>query len=220
LLLEDLNTAGFYAIRPPTAEHVRGGLAWLSCFHSRFLERRPPGLWEQGSYWHFDTRQEEWQRMPAGPLKDHARAFDQRLKGARYQTLLHGDAKPANFCWSAEGQASAVDFQYVGPGCGIRDVAYFLDCCLGDSASESTVSEWLELYFKNLRRALKEDGHEGRASDLEAEWRSLFPVALSDFCRWEQGWGRPFALSPYAQRQLNIAVTMRLEASSQKSSPE
>ena len=76
MLLEDLCDSGFFPDRQPGPERVRSGLAWFASFHARFLERIPDGLWEQGSYWHLDTRQEEWKRMPPGPLKDHAVDLD------------------------------------------------------------------------------------------------------------------------------------------------
>ena len=201
LLLEDLGTAGFHPGRPP---NIRAGLSWLAHFHARFLGPSTPGLWGQGSYWHLETRQEEWQRMPAGPLKESAAAVDRCLRQARYQTLLHGDSKPANFCWSANGQAAAVDFQYVGPGCGIRDVAYFLDCCLSYTGSENQTESWLDVYFEILEQALRREGHS--ADGLEAEWRALFPVAWTDYCRFMQGWGRSSTLSTFSQKQLARAL--------------
>ena len=201
LLLEDLATVGFHPGRPP---NIRAGLSWLAHFHARFLKNCPAGLWGQGSYWHFETRQDEWRRMPAGRLKETAVAVDQCLRQARYQTLIHGDSKPANFCWNANGQAAAVDFQYVGPGCGIRDVAYFLDCCLSYTGSENKADGWLDFYFEVLNQALRRHGH--RADGLEAEWRALFPVAWTDYARFMQGWGRPSALSPYSQKQLERAL--------------
>ena len=206
LLLEDLNRVGFHPRRPPMALHIRGGLSWLAHFHSRFLGARPVGLWEQGGYWHLDTRREEWLGMPSGCLKEHAEALDQRLKGARYQTLIHGDSKPANFCWNARGEAAAVDFQYVGPGCGIRDVAYFLDCCLSASNSESQADDWLDYYFAVLRQAIHQDGHVLDMGDLEREWRTLFPVAWSDYCRFWQGWSGSSRLGPYSSHQLDLAL--------------
>jgi len=201
LLLEDLGTSGFHPGRPP---NIRAGLSWLAHFHSRFLGACPPGLWEQGSYWHLETRQEEWRRMPAGPLKESASAVDRCLRQARYQTLLHGDSKPANFCWNTKGQAAAVDFQYVGPGCGIRDVAYFLDCCLSYTGSENQAEGWLDFYFEVLEQALRRDGHQ--TDGLESEWRALFPVAWTDYCRFMQGWGRSSVLTAYSQKQLQRAL--------------
>ena len=208
LLLEDLSNAGFFPRRPPGPAQVRAGLSWLAHFHARFLGARLIGLWKQGSYWHRGTREEEWRRMPAGRLKELAGALDDRLRGARYQTLVHGDSKPSNFLWSAEGGAAAVDFQYVGPGCGIRDVAYFLDCCLGERGCERDAEEWLDRYFGWLRQALEAEGHESVAEELEREWRALFPVAWSDYCRFYQGWGRPGPLGSYSQRQLRLAEAL------------
>ncbi|MCE7872645.1 DUF1679 domain-containing protein [bacterium CPR1] len=208
LLLEDLQNAGFHPDRPPLAEQVRAGLHWLAYFHARFLGSPPPGLWEQGSYWHLQTRREEWLRMPRSSLKDAAEALDDLLRGARFQTLLHGDSKPANFCWNNRGQASAVDFQYVGPGCGIRDTAYFLDCCLGESGCESQADHWLDHYFTVLRQAIEQQGHSVDLDALEREWRSLFPVAWSDFCRFEQGWRGPSPMGPFSQRQLVRALEL------------
>ena len=201
LLLENLTEAGFYPGRPP---QIEAGLRWLAGFHARFLGQSPPGLWDEGSYWHLATRREEWDRMPAGPLKDAAAALDLRLREARYQTLVHGDSKPANFLWHSDGTAAAVDFQYVGRGCGIRDVAYFLDCCLGYNGREADAPQWVDRYFGWLREALAREGH--LADGLEAEWRSLFAVAWADFCRFEQGWAGPSPLSVFSLAQLRLAL--------------
>jgi len=189
LLLEDLVHAGFERIRPPRREHVEQGLRWLAHFHKTFLHQQPAGLWEQGTYWHLATRQDELRRMPPGPLRDHAHELDRRLREARFQTIVHGDAKPSNFLWGAH-TAAAVDFQYVGRGCGIRDVAYFLDCC---SAHDPA---WLDLYFETLQAE----------EELEREWRALFPVAWSDYARFYQGWAGTSRLDGYTERQLALAL--------------
>lgn len=206
LLLEDLGASGFHPTRPPRSQHLRAGLSWLAHFHARFCQARPDDLWAQGNYWHLDTRQDELRRMPDGPLKKHAADFDRLLKSARYQTLLHGDSKPANFLWHTSGSAAAVDFQYVGPGCGIRDVVYFMDSCLGESGCEAEASEWLDVYFAILRKALHQQGHGPIAEHLEDEWRALYPVAWSDFCRFEQGWGSLAAPGSYSQSQITLAL--------------
>ncbi len=210
LLLEDLNCAGFFPMRPPNRDQIGSMLCWLACFHARFFQERPAELWKQGGYWHLDTRPSEYANMPSGILKEKAAAIDRKLKNARYQTILHGDPKPANFCWNARGDAAAVDFQYVGAGCGIRDVAYVLDCWLEESGKPSQADEWLELYFTTLKTSLKRH-HNADCEEIESEWRQLFPVAWADFSRFLQGWGNSGQLGRYSQQQLNQALTI-LEA--------
>lgn len=193
MLLEDLANDGYAPGRPPD---IGAGLSWLAHFHRRFLNYRPDGLWEQGGYWHLDTRQQEFENMPAGLLKNSAAALDGCLRRARFQTLMHGDSKPANFLWRGDGQAAAVDFQYVGVGCGIRDVAYFLDCCLSYRGAEGELEGWLDFYFAEL----------ASGPELEAEWRRLFPVAWSDYARFYQGWGRGEELGPFSRELLARAL--------------
>jgi thiamine kinase-like enzyme len=207
LLLEDLATAGFHPNPSPGEKETRGGLTWLAHFHSQFLQTSAPELWEEGCYWHLDTRETEWLKMPEGPLKDHARELDRRLKSARFQTLVHGDAKTTNFCWDQNGKAAAVDFQYVGKGCGIRDVALFLDRALGREGCEQFADQWLDFYFQTLGEALNQDGHGRHAEELVEEWRSLYPVAWSDYCRFSLGWSTRASVDSYSQKQLSIALS-------------
>ncbi|MBS2036760.1 phosphotransferase [bacterium] len=195
MLLEDLANAGYAPGRPP---NIGAGLSWLAHFHRRFLGSRPEGLWEQGGYWHLETRQDELNRMPAGPLKDSAGLLDRCLRRARFQTLIHGDSKPANFLWHGQGRAAAVDFQYVGVGCGIRDVAYYLDCCLSHRGAEAEIEDWLDFYFREL----------AADPELESEWRRLFPVAWIDYARFYQGWGRGDELGPFSRELLGRALSI------------
>lgn len=83
-------------------------------------------LWKQGTYWHLSTRPEELAKMLDSPLKQHASHIDEKLDECSFKTIVHGDAKLANFCFTKSGtKSAAVDFQYVGGGCGMKDVAYF-----------------------------------------------------------------------------------------------
>ena len=206
MLLEDLCDSGYFPDRRPSPERVRSGLAWFASFHARFLEQIPEGLWEQGSYWHFGTRQEEWERMPPGPLKDHAADLDRALRATRYRTLLHGDPKPANFCWNADHQAAAVDFQYVGGGCGIRDVILFMDRGLGRRRCREEEDRWLDFYFQRLFEAIGRDGREVDHEALESDWRPRFAVAWSDYARFYQGWAGDHSLDAYGQELLERAL--------------
>ncbi|MDQ6956377.1 MAG: DUF1679 domain-containing protein [Mariprofundaceae bacterium] len=190
ILLEDLDAAGFSIRKEQVGmESIHQCLHWLAYFHATFLGKLPKGLWEHGSYWHLDTRTDELASMQDKDLQQAASNIDLALKKARYQTIIHGDAKLANFCFSDDGQSvSAVDFQYVGGGCGMKDVAYFLGSCLDDEQCETHIEELLNVYFKYLRQAIQKCTKEVDIHALEDEWRDLFPVAWVDFYRFLDGW--------------------------------
>ncbi|MGB1130153.1 MAG: phosphotransferase [Haloferula sp.] len=189
-LLEDLDAAGFPERRTEvTRPEVESCLTWLAHFHANFLGSSAEGLWETGTYWHLETRPDELARLaeedPA--LWRAAGRIDTSLKRARFQTLVHGDAKLANFCFSPDGQSvAAVDFQYVGRGCGMKDVAYFIGSCFGDDECEALAPELLDFYFERLRGALNQGQVDSNA--LETEWRELYPIAWTDFHRFLKGW--------------------------------
>ncbi len=180
-IFEDLDAAGFPGrSRDPRGAALDACIDWLAAFHARFLDCPPTGLWSTGTYWHLATRPDELAAMPRSPLRDAAGAIDARLAAVRHRTLVHGDAKPANFCWSADGQrVAAVDFQYVGGGCGMKDLAYLLS-----GEERGTVQHGLDRYFSALRAALPGD----RGAAVEAEWRPLYPWAVADFHRFLAGW--------------------------------
>jgi len=116
-------------------------------------------------------------------------APDGLWEASPFQTLVHGDAKLANFCFDLEGEAvAAVDFQYVGGGCGMKDVAYFIGSCLDEDETEEKATELLDRYFELLREALDHTGTTLDLSALEADWRSLYPLAWTDFTRFLRGW--------------------------------
>lgn len=191
-LLEDLDAAGFAGRRRQASRaEVLAALRWLAALHATFLGDPGEGLWPVGTYWHLDTRPDELAAMQPGRLRDAAAALDARLASARYRTLVHGDAKLANFCFpegDPGGPVAAVDFQYVGGGVGVQDVAYLLSSAWGEDGLEREAPSLLEAYFGALREALDERGRAQVVPQLEAEWRDLYPVAWADFCRFLQGW--------------------------------
>jgi hypothetical protein len=194
MVLEDLDASG-YAVRRTSvgAVELQACVSWLAHFHATFMGVEPTGLWESGTYWHLETRPDELailaQEDPA--LKDAAVAIDQKLKASTYQTLVHGDAKLANFCFSQDGASvAAVDFQYVGKGCGMKDLCYLLGSCLDELACEREEAALLDLYFGVLRGALIEQEQESDLDldALECDWRALYPLAWTDFHRFLKGW--------------------------------
>ena len=195
LLLEDLDAAGFAGRRRNVSDtEVDACLSWLANFHATFMGAHPKELWTVGTYWHLATRPDELDALDDGPLKAAASELDRRLSGSPFQTFVHGDAKLANFCFSPDGRnAAAVDFQYVGGGCGMKDVAYFISSCFDEDECERRESSLLDRYFELLRAALERSGKtiDGQLVDgqsLEANWRELYPVAWTDFFRFLQGW--------------------------------
>ncbi len=181
VVLEDLVDRGFgRRIGRPREAALEACLRWLAAFHTHFYGRRPEGLWEVGTYWHLATRQDELAKMTDPRLRVQAPVLDRALSGARHLTFVHGDAKADNFCFSPDGtKVAAVDFQYVGGGVGVKDVAYLLD-----GLHEGDESRALAVYFEALRARLPSP----IAESVEREWRALYPLAKEDFRRFLDGW--------------------------------
>lgn len=190
LLLEDLNASGFPARRSSLEwPQIEKCLRWLAEFHATFMGETPENLWETGTYWHLATRPDELKALDDVELRAAAPALDRTLSTATYRTFVHGDAKLANFCFSETGDCvAALDFQYVGGGCGMKDVAYFIGSCLDEPACEAQESNLLDSYFTALCDALARRKPDIDASAVDAEWRALFPVAWTDFHRFLKGW--------------------------------
>jgi hypothetical protein len=181
LVLEDLDAAGFVERRhAASGAALDRAVAWLAAFHATFLGVAPAGLWETGTYWHLATREGELSRVEDPTIVAVAPLLDAELGACTYRTLVHGDAKLANFCFARRDSAvAAVDFQYVGGGCGVKDVAYLV-------SGEADEARALDSYFGHLRRALAARGID--AAPVEAEWRALYPIACADFYRFLAGW--------------------------------
>ncbi|MGB0370283.1 MAG: phosphotransferase [Opitutales bacterium] len=192
LILEDLDAAGFpKRLRSVNEDQLFACIRWLAHFHAQFLGYSPEGLWERGTYWHLDTRPDELKVLKDEDfdLYEAAKAIDARLNSSRFKTLVHGDAKLANFCFPQDGTSvAAVDFQYIGGGCGVQDLAYFVGSCLDENSCKEHETKILDSYFSILLEALS-GAHESSDLDaLEHEWRGLYPVAWTDFHRFLKGW--------------------------------
>ncbi len=188
LVLEDLSVE-FPALKQCcTLGEAKVVVEWLARFHATFLGFTPNGLWPVGSYWHLATRPDEWKAMQDSPLKTHAQNIDEALNSATFKTIIHGDAKVANFCFSENGMhVAAVDFQYVGGGVGVKDLAYFLGSCFTEEECALYEKELVTIYFSTLKQALT-DYNSTQKTALEAEWRTLYPLAWADFNRFLLGW--------------------------------
>ncbi|MDA3890899.1 MAG: DUF1679 domain-containing protein [Salinivirgaceae bacterium] len=202
MVLEDLDAAGFSGRKTQVSmDDMENCLRWLANFHATFLGEKPEGLWPVGTYWHLDTRPDELEVLEDKALKEAASVIDNRLNSAKYQTFVHGDAKLANFCFGKKGKVAAVDFQYVGGGIGMKDVAYFIGSCLYEDDCDKHEDELLEMYFKALREALKVHSINVDADEIEKEWRELYPLAWTDFHRFLKGWSLGhWKINSYSER--------------------
>lgn len=177
-------------------------------------------VWLNGGYTYLATRQSEyhnleqdsdseWSKALTQPVGDHRQSIAELVATflapststtietsiERYQTLIHGDVKSENLFTSASGDAVAFyDFQYVGLGLGVCDMAKFFTCSvpldmlvpsedvpyvLVMSAGEKRL---LERYWSNLK------GQGGREYEWDVfvrHWES----ALVDWLRFQASWG-------------------------------
>ncbi|MEZ9200163.1 phosphotransferase [Shewanella sp. 10N.286.54.B9] len=195
IVMSDLDAEG-YPIRLSNASvNVAGTcLQWLARFHALNLQSKvsedwPKNLWPIGTYWYLDTRLTEYDAMEESDLKRSAALLDAKLNNCRFKTLVHGDAKIANFCFSDDlSEVAAVDFQYVGGGCGMKDVIYLLGSCLDETSLEQNFDDLIDVYFKELNATLLTLNNKHSFKDIEYEWRELIDIAWADFERFLAGW--------------------------------
>jgi hypothetical protein len=190
IVMQDLASIGFTHItKEANINHIKASLKWLANFHAKYMNVKTPLIWESGTYWHLQTRPDELKALKDIQLKNHAIKIDDKLNSVKYKTIIHGDAKLANFCFDAqEGKAAAVDFQYVGHGCGMKDVILFMSSSVKPEDCESMERLVLDIYFSELTKALKHYQPDIKADEVQKEWRALFGIAWADFQRFIKGW--------------------------------
>ncbi|QOL26356.1 phosphotransferase [Thalassotalea sp. LPB0316] len=209
LVLEDLDELGFDV----RIEHQQGkaldlALRWLAQFHAQSWRIQSQDLWPTGSYWHLSTRQSEWQNMPESELKQKAKAIDQRLASARFKTLIHGDAKFANFCFHhQQSDVAAVDFQYVGYGSPVKDIAYLASGCLSGDQLFDMGQEVLMRYLSYLAAAFEQYQIPLDFTEVSQELNYLYPFAWADFYRFLVGWNSQSAkISEFMKQQTQLCL--------------
>ncbi len=209
LLMEDLDAAGFdkrYTLAP--IEKVKECIDWLAYFHASFIDVSTENLWKTGTYWHLQTRLDEFDAMPDDTLKQHAFAIDQKLNDAKYKTLLHGDAKLANFCFDVKNhRVAAVDFQYTGRGIGVRDLCYLIGSCYYGNELALRESELKEYYFTQFERAMTTLNKGHVTKSIVDEWLHLYPFCWADFERFLRGWAPNHnKLSGFSKEMTDLAI--------------
>jgi hypothetical protein len=207
--MEDLKSSGYHlSFNPDSEDHFNASLLWLARFHAANLSKSHTDLWSVGTYWHLATRQEEFEKMIPGKLKDAAKEIDHRLNSCKFKTLVHGDAKPANFCFSQKGSAAAVDFQYIGGGSGIKDVMYLMSSVLSEEELFEKNQLIVARYFMFLEGAIEDFKlKEVNFSAVKQEWQELYLFAWADFIRFLEGWSPEHARrNAYTHHLLNDLI--------------
>ncbi len=202
IVLEDLDTAGYpRRSSDPSWAEMTAGLQWLAEFHATFMGIAPEDLWKVGTYWHLDTRPDELKALSDPSLRSVAGRIDMQLKKT-IQTIVHGDAKLQNFCFTENGSGvAAVDFQYTGGGCGMKDVAYFAASCVHEDECARWEDDILDTYFTAMAKAMTRRNSSVDPATVEAAWRPLYHLAWVDFHRFYKGWsGYRFPKEGYSER--------------------
>lgn len=180
-------------IRNSNAGDVRRVLRWLARFHAVYWGDdkvnavvSSAGLQSRGSYWHLDTRPDEYADMSSkglsGRVKMAARSIDRRLKEGWMQCLIHGDAKDANiFVDESSGEVCVCDFQYCGKGPPTKDLAYFFCSSVDDVLDDTAL---LRYYLEQLEEVVK-----GPLAPTLEQLRDSMDLAYCDFYRFMCGWG-------------------------------
>ncbi|WP_337119142.1 oxidoreductase family protein [Pseudoalteromonas sp. B160] len=165
-----------------------------------------------GGYWHLATRPDEYEKMADCAIKQQAHSIDQTIRACPYQTLIHGDAKIANFAINnATLNVVGYDFQYVGAGVGVIDVMYFLGSCLNEQQLQQRADDYLADYFKYFANAMHIFDKSAYSHAAINEWKTLWPVVWADFYRFLMGWSPEHVkINAYMQYQItktNFGVT-------------
>lgn len=215
IIMSDLSAQGFSTRASKlTVAQTKLCLRWLAYFHAQFMhipfEKPYDGVWPVGSYWHLGTRQDEWQAMPKSLLKEQAARIDKLLNNCEYKTVIHGDAKVANFCFNQDfTDVAAVDFQYIGNGAGIKDLVYLLGSCLSEIECQNNFTLLVNEYFSLLTQALNLYQPLIDPTLVVKEWQDLVDLAWADFERFLVGW----APNHKKRNQFSQQITNRALAS-------
>lgn len=111
-----------------------------------------------------------------------------------YETLIHGDVKSENLFTTKSGDAVAFfDFQYVGLGLGVCDLAKLFTCSVPESmlTESDSIPDELEMgagerrLLEEYRKVLDPSGTKYPWEVLERHWQT----ALVDWLRFQASWG-------------------------------
>jgi hypothetical protein len=195
---ESLNTSSL--VLPPLQEVQRDGQdaanksVWLNGGYTYLATRRTEYASLSSSYsseWNKPLT--DWVPSESVSISELAAAFLAPGHSA-YQTLIHGDVKSDNLFTSTSGEEVAFyDFQYVGLGLGVCDLAKFFTCSVPLSLlTTSSIPRELGMQVgeeKLLRRYLERLREEGKQEYAWGIFVRHWETALVDWLRFQASWG-------------------------------
>ncbi|MBQ4835052.1 phosphotransferase [Pseudoalteromonas luteoviolacea] len=210
-LLEDFEQRGFHNKADANSGDIERTLKWLAGFHANWLRvgggESSFGLLGYGNYWHLKTRPDEFEKMPASSLKSAAHAINEKLDAVTFKTLIHGDAKLANFAFN-DTSVIGYDFQHTGIGLGLSDVMLLFTTVLDSEQLSSCASNLLDIYFTELREQIKNQNVTIEVDLLENEWRESWCFIWADFHRFLAGWKPEHPkINQYMKTQTQLALS-------------
>ncbi|KAI1192814.1 kinase-like domain-containing protein [Nemania serpens] len=168
-------------------------------------------LWLNGGYTYLATRRREyaslaadsdseWSSTLCDPISPHERSIAEMVahvltpRGRGYETLIHGDVKSENLFTTRSGSEVAFyDFQYVGLGLGVCDLAKLFTCSVplhmltdDDGFARLEMGEGERELLERYRESLL------AGTDKEYEWDVFvrhWETALVDWLRFQASWG-------------------------------
>ncbi|CEJ93405.1 hypothetical protein VHEMI08995 [[Torrubiella] hemipterigena] len=171
-------------------------------------------LWLNGGYTYLATRRSEYAQLVSDCKSEWSEALCQDALGTKYsiaelaaeyltpcgrpsESLIHGDVKSENlFATEDASDVAFFDFQYVGLGYGVCDLAKLFTCSvpaeqLGlENAPDQSIPMLpgeKSLLHEYLEVRCSQDG-----MSLDAQWDEFsrqWETALVDWCRFQASWG-------------------------------
>ncbi|KAI1416500.1 hypothetical protein F5Y13DRAFT_154092, partial [Hypoxylon sp. FL1857] len=176
-------------------------------------------LWLNGGYTYLATRRKEyaalagdkdseWSTALCSPITPDGQPISEMVakfltpSGRSYETFIHGDVKSENLFTTKSGDRVAFyDFQYVGLGLGVCDLAKLFTCSvplsllIGDSGDvpnelpmDKSEKKLLEYYHSRLLSDFKDS----QGQIQKCEWDEFvrhWETALVDWLRFQASWG-------------------------------
>ena len=170
-------------------------LRYLARFHGINWGQSVEGLWPEGSFWQLGTRMDELQYLDTswkryGLDRDMALRIHELVTSLPHRTIVHGDAKAANFFWFDErGDVGGYDLQYVGGASPMRDIAYTLGCSLQEHLIERHEEALLRFYHGELLSHLSPKDAAGFTFETMQDAYDLCVADLVRFMCGSRWWG-------------------------------